>query len=95
VGGGDRHKQEGTTEHESAKERGDGSHRGGATPSRWRRRGDLTVLGGEEGGWWLAVAPVSFYGPDEGRRSLGTSQMKKNDTQGGAHRRGRGDGAPA
>jgi hypothetical protein len=93
VGGGGRHKQEGTTEHASGKERGDGSHRGGAAPSRWRRRGGLTVLDGEEGGWWSAAAPVSFYDTDEGRRSLGTSQMKKNDTRSGAHRRGRGGGA--
>jgi hypothetical protein len=45
----------------------------------------LTVLGGEDGGWWPPVALVSFYGTDEARRSLGTSQMKKNDTRGGAH----------
>jgi hypothetical protein len=44
------------------------------------------VLGGEDDGWWPAVTPVSFYGTDEGRRSLGMSQMKKNDTRGGAHR---------
>jgi hypothetical protein len=44
---------------------------------------------------WLVVAPVSFYSTDEGRRSLCTSQKKKNDTRGGAHRRGRGGGAPA
>jgi hypothetical protein len=77
------------------KERGDGSHRGGATPSRWQRRGGLMVLGSEVGGWWPAAAPVGFYGTDKGRRSLGTSQMKKNDMQGGAHRRGRGCGAPS
>jgi hypothetical protein len=53
----------------------------------------LTVLDGEEGGWWSAAAPVSFYDTDEGRRSLGTSQMKKNDIRSGAHRRGRGGGA--
>jgi hypothetical protein len=29
VGGGGRHKQEGTMEHAPGKERGDGSHRGG------------------------------------------------------------------
>jgi hypothetical protein len=52
------------------------------------------VLGGEEGGWWSAAAPVSFYGTNEGRRSLGTSRKKKNDTRGGAHQRGRGGGAP-
>jgi hypothetical protein len=52
------------------------------------------VLDGEDGGWWPAAAPVSFYDTDEGRRSLGTSQMKKNDTRGGAHRRGWGSGAP-
>jgi hypothetical protein len=88
VGGGGRHKQEGTTEHASGKERGDGSHRGGASLSRWRRRGDLRVLGGEDNGWWPAVAPVSFYVTDEGRQSLGTSKMKKNDTRSEA-------GAPA
>jgi hypothetical protein len=94
VGGGGRHKQEGTTEYAPGKERDDGSHRGGAAPSRWQRRGGLTVLGGEEGGWWPAAAPVSFYSTDEGRWSLGTSQMKKNNTRGRAHRRGRGGGAP-
>jgi hypothetical protein len=41
----------------------------------------------EEGGWWPAVAPVRFYGTDDRRQSLGTSQMKKNNTRGGAHRR--------
>jgi hypothetical protein len=51
----------------------------------WRRWGGLTVLSGEEGGWWLAVALVSFYGTDEGRRSLGMRQMKKNDARRGAH----------
>jgi hypothetical protein len=55
----------------------------------------LTVLGGKDDGWWPVVAPVSFYDTDEGRRSLGTSQMKKNDMRGGAHRRGWGSGAPA
>jgi hypothetical protein len=95
VGGGGRHKQEGTTEHAPGKERGYGSHRGGAAPSRWRRRGGLMVLGGKEGGWWPAVAPVSFYDTDESRQSLDMSQMKKNKTRGGAHRRGRGGGAPA
>jgi hypothetical protein len=53
----------------------------------------LMVLGSEEGGWWPTTAPVSFYGTDEGRRSLGTSQMKKNDTRGRTHRRGQGGGA--
>jgi hypothetical protein len=62
---------------------------------RWRRRGGLRVLGGGEGGWWPAAAPVSFYDTNEGRRSLGTSQLKKKDTRGGAHRRGWGGGAPA
>jgi hypothetical protein len=95
VGGGGRHKQEGTTEHAQTKERGDGSHRGGTAPSRWRRWGGLTVLDGDEGASWLTAAPVSFYGTDEGRRSLGMSQMKKNDTLGRVHRRGRGGGAPA
>jgi hypothetical protein len=70
------------------------------TEVAWHRRGGgggggLTVLGSKEGIWWSAAAPVRFYGTDEGRRSLGTSQMKKNDTRGGAHRRGRGGGAPA
>jgi hypothetical protein len=87
VGGGGRHKQEGTTEHAPGKERGYGSHQGGAAPSRWRRRGGLMVLGGKEGGWWPAVAPVSFYDTDESRQSLDMSQMKKNNTRGG--------GAPA
>jgi hypothetical protein len=40
------------------------------------------VLGGEEGGWWLAVALVSFYGTDEGRRSLGMRQLRRT-TRGG------------
>jgi hypothetical protein len=35
---GGRHKQEWTTEHAPGKGRGDGSHRGGVAPSRWRRR---------------------------------------------------------
>jgi hypothetical protein len=46
-------------------------------------------LDGEDGGWWPAVAPVSFYGTNKGMRSLVTSQMKKNDTRGGAHRGGK------
>jgi hypothetical protein len=71
-----------------------GAYRHGRAVWRWRRWGGLTVLGGEEGGWWLAAALVSFYGTDEGRRSLGTSQMKKNDTRGRSHRRGQGGGAP-
>jgi hypothetical protein len=52
------------------------------------------VLSGGRGGWWPAAAPVSFYDTDEGRRSLGTIRMKKIDTRGGAHRRGRAGGAP-
>jgi hypothetical protein len=72
-----------------------GSYRHCEAAWRWRRRGGLTVLGSEEGGWWPVAAPMSFYGTDVGRRSLGMSQMKKNDTRGGAHRRGRGGGAPA
>jgi hypothetical protein len=42
----------------------------------------LRVLGGEDGGWWPAAALVSFYDTDKGRRSLVTSQMKKNDMRG-------------
>jgi hypothetical protein len=64
------------------KERSDGSHRGGAASLRWWRRGSLRVLGGEDGGWWPAAALVSFYDTNKGRRSLGTSQMKKNDMRG-------------
>jgi hypothetical protein len=94
VGGGGRHKQEGTTKHVPGKERGDGSHRGGAAPSRRRRWGGLRVLVGEDDRWWPTANPVSFYSIDEGRRSLGRSQMKKNNTRGGAHRRGWGGGAP-
>jgi hypothetical protein len=65
-----------------------GSYRHGGAAWRWRRRGSLTVLSGEEGGWWPAAAPVSFYNTDEGRWSLDTSQMNKNDTWGGAHQEG-------
>jgi hypothetical protein len=46
------------------------------------------ALGGGEGGWWPAAAPVRFYDTWEGRQSLGTSQLKKKSTRGGAHRRG-------
>jgi hypothetical protein len=53
------------------------------------------VLGSREGGWCPAAAPVGFYGTDEGRRSLGTRQLKKKDTWGGAQSRGRGGGALA
>jgi hypothetical protein len=42
VGGGGRHKLEGTTEHALCKERGYGAHRGGAAPSRWRSSGGMT-----------------------------------------------------
>jgi hypothetical protein len=52
--------------------------RGGVT-WRQRRRGNLTVLSGGGGGWWMAAALVRSCGTDEGRRSLGTSQMKKID----------------
>jgi hypothetical protein len=39
VGGGGRHKQEGTTEHAPRKGRGGGAHRGGAAPLGWRSSG--------------------------------------------------------
>jgi hypothetical protein len=53
------------------------------------------VLSCGEGGWWPAAAPVSFYGTDEGRRSLGMSQLNKKVMRGRARRRGRGGGASA
>jgi hypothetical protein len=53
------------------------------------------VLSCGEGGWWPAAAPVSFYGTDEGTRSLGMSQLNKKVTRGRARRRGRGGGASA
>jgi hypothetical protein len=61
-----------------------GAYRHGGAAWRWWRRGGLTALGGKEGGWWPAAAPVSFYITWEGRRSIGTSQLKKKSTRGGA-----------
>jgi hypothetical protein len=72
-----------------------GTYRHGGVAWTWWRRGGLMVLSCGEGGWWPAVAPVSFYDTDEGRRSLGMSQLNKKVTRGRARRRGRGGGASA
>jgi hypothetical protein len=67
VGGGGRHKQEGTTEHAPCKERGDGSHRGGAAPSRWRSSDAQWLFGGDEASLRPTVMQLGCWGPERER----------------------------